>query len=69
MVPAPRPISIEMGVCHSRGIVAQEVLSPFIVGLIRMRRRLVGDDNSLAIYQLAARISSVANITNWERAS
>jgi hypothetical protein len=55
-----------MAVDHATGILAQEVLSPFAGGLSGMCCRVVGDDNSLAIYQLAARIFSVLAITNWE---
>jgi len=49
--------------------VAQEVLSPFPEGLSRMGSHLVRDDNSLAIYQLAATIFQVASIISWERAA
>lgn len=56
-----------MGVSHEAGIVAQEVLSPFGVGLSRMGSRLVRDHNSLAIYQLAATIFQTAFTKNWER--
>ena len=62
-----RPITNVMGVSHVGGIVAQEVLRTRSVGLIRIHGSRLIDDNSLAIYQLAATISSVASITIWER--
>lgn len=67
MIPVIRPITGKMGVDHVRGIVAQEVLGLSAQGLGRMHSWLVRGDNSLAIYQLAATISSVASITIWER--
>jgi hypothetical protein len=58
-----------MGLFHASGIVAQEVLSPFGVGLSRMGIRLACNDNPLAIYQLAATILPDAFTKNWERAA
>lgn len=70
MVPVNGPITGVMGVFHVRGIVAQEVLGPVGEPLSRMHSRLVRGDNSLAIYELPARISSVAlTFTTWEYAS
>jgi len=63
------PIIQVTGVSHAVGILAQELLSPFAEGLSRMDCRLGRDDNSLAIYQLAATIFSDAIIKIWEQAA